>query len=383
MRRSLAWANLIHAPTRTAVGVLAITFAVVLVLLQLGFLGSVDAAAILLYDQLDFDLVLVSSQYLVVNQAGVFPSARLYEAQSVPGVAGVRPLYFSYQLWRNPDADSTQRPLRTIMVIGFRPEDRVFRLPAVQQNQPLLTELDTVLVDTRSHLDYGPHTPGVLTEVGNHTVQVVGEFTLGKSFAMDGLALTSDETFARIGGGHRLDRVSVGLIQLDHTLPVEQVAADLRNTLQQAEPDVRVLTRAEVQEYDRIHWIKSTSVGIIFSFGVLLAGIVGMVCVYQVIASDITNRLGEFATLKAIGYGPGFLARVVIHQSLLLAIFGYLPGLILAVGLYGLTRWGAGIPMAMTPPRAALVLAWVLAICGVSGLVASWKVFRADPAKLF
>ena len=62
------------------------------------------------------------------------------------------------------------------------------------------------------------------------------------------------------------------------------------------------MTRAEIAAHERRHWVTKTSVGIIFGFGVFVALLVGIAIVYQVLSSDISSRLAEFATLKAIGY---------------------------------------------------------------------------------
>jgi putative ABC transport system permease protein len=100
-------------------------------------------------------------------------------------------------------------------------------------------------------------------------------------------------------------------------------------------------------------------------------------------ASDIANRLPEYATLKAMGYGPRYLAGVVLQQAVFLALLGYLPGLLAAWGLYTVTRELARLPIAMHAGTAALVLVLTVAMCAVSGFLALRKVRQADPADLF
>jgi len=39
-------------------------------------------------------------------------------------------------------------------------------------------------------------------------------------------------------------------------------------------------------------------------------------------AMSARERLGEYATLKALGFGPGFLAKMIFGESLLLALVG-------------------------------------------------------------
>src|SRR5947209_4178175 len=117
--------------------------------------------------------------------------------------------------------------------------------------------------------------------------------------------------------------------------------------------------------------------------GVGLAFVVGVVFVYQVMASDVGSRLGEFATLKAMGYGDGDVNRVVLQQALLLAVAGFVPGLLAGEGVYALTRSAARLPNAMTWQTAALVFVLVVVMCTGSGFLALRKLRAADPADLF
>jgi putative ABC transport system permease protein len=161
-------------------------------------------------------------------------------------------------------------------------------------------------------------------------------------------------------------------------------AARLAGWLNERLPaDVQALARNDLLERERQHWVQDTSLGKIFIMGVALAFVVGIVFVYQVMASDIGNRLGEFATLKAIGYGDGYVNKVVLQQALLLAVAGFVPGLLAAEGLYAATRYFARLPLVMTWEMAGLVLGLVLVMCGASGFMALRKVRAADPADLF
>jgi putative ABC transport system permease protein len=87
MKLPLAWLNLLHERARTAVAIAGVAFAVVLILMQLGFFGSVQQTATRIYDQLEFDLLLTSPQYLHLSVPGKFPRTRLYQAASTEGVA--------------------------------------------------------------------------------------------------------------------------------------------------------------------------------------------------------------------------------------------------------------------------------------------------------
>lgn len=376
MKTPLAWLNLIHQKKRTFVAVAGIAFAVLLVFMQLGFLGSVAASATSVYDHLDFDILLTSSRYVDFNKPGTFPRARLYQVQADPEVASASPLYVGFNLWRNPQ--TAQR--RVILILGFRPSDPVFLLPEVADHAPELQSSDTLLFDRKSRKEFGPHEPGRTTQLGGRVVRVVGEFTLGSGFSSDGAVVTSDENFARLARVHSLDGVSLGLVKLRPGANPAAVAGEFNRLLA---PAVRAVSRAEVTAREQRYWQSRTSVGVIFSLGVVVSLLVGLVFTYQVISSDLVSHLPEFATLKAMGYTEARLSLVVLQQSLFLAVLGYVPGLVCSLVLYGVMARAANLTLAMTVPRAVAVLGLALVMCACSGLLSSRKVRLADPADLF
>ena len=78
----LAFTNLLHDRGRTAISVIGAAFAVVLVFMQLGFLGAVQNTATLLYDKLQFDLLLTSSEYIDLSRTGELSRGRLAQARA-------------------------------------------------------------------------------------------------------------------------------------------------------------------------------------------------------------------------------------------------------------------------------------------------------------
>lgn len=387
MATPLAWLNLRHQKKRTAVAIAGVGIAVLLIFMQLGFYGAAEATATLVYDELAFDILLTSPKYIDINRAGQFPALRLQQARAVDGVESVAPLWVAFGPWRNADAPPryAHKP-QNIMIVGLRPEDGVFRAggknlrEVVDRHGQRLQIPGHALVDRRSHEEFGNISPGHDVEVGPQRIQLVGQFELGTGFGANGLILVGDLTFFRIYPTYPPTRVSLGLVRLSPNADPDRVANQLRAILPD---DVTAHTTEEIRERERRHWVEQTSIGFIFRLGVGVALIVGVVFVYQVIASDITNRLHEFATLKAMGYGPRFLSNVVLQQAVWIALLGYLPGLLSALGLYRLAHHATGVPIVMTLFRALFVLALTVGMCSVSGILAVRKVHRADPAELF
>lgn len=387
MRESLAWLNLTHNKSRAAVAVAGVAFAVVLMFVQLGFRGAADNTATVVYDQLRFDAVILSARYLDINRADSFPQPRLYQALADDAVTEALPVQASFTEWRNPEkVGPYARRAQSIMVLGFRPGDAVFRRGGkgldeqVARLRDELRQPGKVLIDTRSHADFGPKRTGQTTEAGGQQVQIAGRFTLGTGFGANGLLLVSDATFFLVNQSFPAGHVSLGLLRLRPGAAAREVADRLNRTLP---PDVVVLTRDELLQRERSYWVGKTALGVIFTLGVLVAFAVGIVFVYQVVGGDVGRRLHEFATLKAMGYSGRSLGLVVLQQALFVAVLGYLAALPLSAALYAWLRDSAGLPVVFHAGRACFVLALTVGMCSLSGLLALRKLRVADPVDLF
>jgi putative ABC transport system permease protein len=111
--------------------------------------------------------------------------------------------------------------------------------------------------------------------------------------------------------------------------------------------------------------------------------IVGTVIVYQILYSDVSDHLSEYATLKAMGYTDAYLLLVVFQEALILAILGYIPGFSISLLVYAGARNATLLPMFMSIGRAILVLALTVLMCFFSGAIAVRKLRAADPADIF
>ncbi|HEX4147495.1 MAG TPA: FtsX-like permease family protein, partial [Pirellulales bacterium] len=234
-------------------------------------------------------------------------------------------------------------------------------------------------MDRMSHPNFGPHVRGTEAEIGGKRIEIVGNFTLGTGFSADGAVIASDLTFSHLMGNRPLRKLSLGLIKLRPGAVPERVAAELSALLP---ADVVVYTRPQINAQDRHHWVMKTSVGVIFGLGVILAVLVGVAIVYQVLSSDIDNRLAEYATLKAMGFPPSYLSWTVLQQSLMLAVGGFVPGLMISRVLYSIASRAAHVPMELTLPMAAGVFVLGVLMCMISGMLSLRKVQNADPATL-
>jgi len=392
---TLARLNLQHQRLRTLISLAGVAFAALLIFTQLGFLGAVDRTASLLFDRLDFDLLLTSREYLDLNTPQGFPRLRIYQAGAVSGVESVRPFSVCLGLWRGPRSQSSPRVDSrrwNIMILGVRPEDLhlVFRNAGqgIFRDREELTAFETalarpnaVLIDRRSWPDYGSPKdlrPGAVVELNEQQLELAGNFEIGTGFGYNGVLLTSEAAIDRVGGLIP-NQVTFGLVKLRSGADPREV----KNRLNEVLPDARAYTRDDINTKEAEYWIQETAVGRFFTLGVAVALVVGVIFVYQMMAADIHNHLSEYATIKAIGYQNGYLFRVILWQAGLLALIGFFPGLFASLGVYEWTRDSARIPIVMTANRAVFVFLLTVLMCLCSGLLAIRKLRSADPADLF
>ncbi|MDX2213038.1 MAG: ABC transporter permease DevC [Oculatellaceae cyanobacterium bins.114] len=392
MRTPLAWLNLMHEKTRLLVAIAGVSFAVLLIFMNLGFLGALTQTTSEIYSKLNADVFLISPQTLEISGSKTFPRDRLYQVAGIDGVERVMPVYVGYMQWRNPET----RLSRALFSFAINPRDPVFDMPEFKDPATLqaLEQRDAVLFDRRSRPEFGPQTIGTTTEVERRRVKIVGNYTLGGGFAADGTLIMSDQNLLRFFKRRQLDRIDLGLIRLkpgtDLGQMVQTIQARLGNpeddSLRNQRPnDVLVLTKEQIILREQTYWVTTTSIGFIFGLGVIVSFIVGTVIVYQILYTDIADHLPEYATLKAMGYRSRYLFGVVIQEAVLLAVMGYIPGFLFSSGLYTLTTraTSGSLPMTMNFGRTVFVLLLTVAMCTVSGLISVRKVVTADPAEVF
>lgn len=391
-RTPLAVLNLLNQPVRTAVSVTGVTFALVLVFMQLGFLGAVGHTATIVLDRLEFDLLIRSPEYLHLYEAGLVDQNVLQLLRGHPQIEQVAPFYIMLQRWQSLGDDQL---FQGIAVMGMRLDRPVFDVPEIRAQLASLTRSDAVLIDRATRADFGPadgvrfgdQDIGRSTILGQQRVQLVGHFRVGTGLATNGALLMSEATFDRITPVDVRQHASLGLARLkpgvDPDQAAEQIRAWLATRLQRSVPPVEVLSRNEAVQWERHRWIRQTPIGLIFQMGTALALVVGAGIVYMVLATDVTNRLPEYATLKAMGYSGSYLRRVVLAQAWWFALLGFIPGSLLALALYEIVGWLSGIEVTMTASRLALVALLAVGMCTLSGLGALRQLNRAEPAALF
>jgi putative ABC transport system permease protein len=379
--RPLAWAQLSHQKVRTGIAMGGIAFANVLIFMQLGFVNLFAGGATLLPKHIQGDLFVTNFDAKLINPFSTFDRTRLYQAAAFDGIVFAEPLYLKYGTW----AYNKETVSYDTRIFAYNPQVQIFDLPEVNQQQSKLREPFTLLFDRLSRSELGPIPAEMANKstttamINNRRMVVNGLFSLGCSFFLsEGNIIVSDRTFADMFGSSALEQVSLGVLRVK---PGTDLIA-LKLGIEKAVPGVKVLNQQELQSRELAFQATNPS-STIFNFGAMMGFIVGVAIVYQVLYSDVSDHLSEYATLKAIGYSNRSLLIVIFQEALFLAVLGYIPGFIATLGMYQLLTTLTKLELIMTINLALTVFILTLAMCLISGAIASNKLRAADPADVF
>lgn len=378
-----AWLQLSHDKLKLLAAIGGVMFAVMLVFMQLGLREALFDSSVRLHRGMDYDLVMLSPRTTYVGRTRAFPRSRLFQLSGVEGIASVSPMYTqlaSYYYEGTPDTH------RQVLLIGIDPNDDNIRLPGVPERLAELRSPDLVVMDQHSREEFAPlierfrDAGRASLLLNDRTVSLIGLYSLGASFGVDGSVITSDLNFRRIFPDRSAGRIDLGLIRLRQGVDAQRLLERVAGFLPD---DVLLLTRADFVQREVDYWSGSTPIGYVFSLGAVIGIIVGLIVVYQILFADVQTHLGEYATLKAMGYSQGYLRGLIFREAIFLSVLAFVPALGLSILLYEQAAAATQLPLVMTVQRALLVLVTTTAMCCLSGLLAIRQLKGLDPAEVF
>jgi putative ABC transport system permease protein len=368
--------NTFNNPKRSITATAGICLSILLVLVQLGFLNATKKATTLLYEDFDFDIAIVSNDFQFLYKAPSIDRIRLTQAQgAIPDILDTFQLNIKGSRWSAKETDINS----SLMLIGIENKPAFILDPNVKDNLDGIVQGNNIIIDSFSHKDYGDISVGVQGKVNRQDVNIISSFQLGMFFFAEGSAIVDNGQFVRLSGRASRD-LSIGLIKIKPGANTKSVVSQLTSLLPD---DVIAFDRKSFIEREQDYFIEVKPIGIMFRLGTLVAYIVGMTILYQVLATDITNKLKEFATMKAIGLSQSFIYGIGITQMLIYITISFIPAITLTFIIFYTTYTLTKMPIELTPDLILTVAIMTLVMGIVSGIMALNKVRSADPAELF
>ena len=409
----LAWKNSTNNPKRLAVRCAGITFAVVLMFMQNGFRDALFDSNVRIVEKIDCDIVIKNRSRYTLSSTQKIDLNVLVLAAGHQAVIESQPLFIeiaaSYlrklaevdpndsQTGRNSLVSKGFKGLRTrkVRVIGFDVSSPMFEPFGIADYTEALNQLGTAVADSKSSTrtfqfdpksvrDHGPR----FGELADKKIKLEGTFKLGIDFSNHGNLIMSSDNFHKYfsyrGNGAKdgdaKNTLDFGLLRCKPGTDVQQVVREIQALVGE---NYEVDSKTGFIQSERNFWSKNTPIGLVFLVGIVIGFVVGLIICYQVLATDIGDHLGEFATLKAMGYAPSFFIAVVVFQAVCLAVFSFLPGLLITLLTFQVVNATSGLVMFLNLWRGGIVLVLTVVMCVVSGFIALRKLLTADPASLF
>jgi putative ABC transport system permease protein len=371
----LAFRNLVHDKTRLTATLAGLTFAVVLVGVQLGLYLGVRKIITDMIDHTDAQLWIVPFGTQSIEDA--FPLLGAHERQqalAAPGVERVIPLVVSFADWDRPDGGITH-----VVVVGSDAEEGglapwnlrsgdwtdIKSYKSVGVDRTYLDELGVTGIGSRAGIDFGPQ---------SHSLRVKALTDGIRSFTQAPYVFTTNAR-AREFFGVPNDNSTFLLVKTAPHADLGGIQKEIAARL----PDLEVLTGDEFRRRSISHWLFRTGVGLALIFGTILGVVIGAVVEAQTLYSAALDHIKEFAVLRMLGSSARYVYRIILVQASLISLAGFALGAVLVALVDRLSQQTA-LPMVVPPSLFWAMLAVSLAIGAFSTIIAVMKVLRVDPA---
>jgi putative ABC transport system permease protein len=378
----LAWRQLVSKRKSLLATISGNVVAFILIFMQLAFEQGIYAAGTSLHHILQADAVMINPASINIGRMRPLNRATYGSLLAHPSISEAAMISTTVASWRSP-LDGLQRPA---LMLGI-PIDRDVIAPqwAADWNTSQLEIPGTVLFDQEARPELGGEViPKILSgksgfefQINDHVVQPKQIYPFRFPICTEGTIITSLETFNYIMASPSEATTALLISLKDRSMhSMRRTVARMNRDLP---PDAQIFTKKQWIKRETKFWAENTPVGILFRFGVFIGACVSSVFIYQILLSDITAHLSEYATLRAIGYGRWYLRRVVFFQGLFLTVISCPLAMIVSSVLIRLWTNFTKIPLTLTAANILGVIGLGLAVASLSALLATKELACADP----
>ncbi len=372
----LAFRSLVHDKIRLTATIAGLTFAVILIGVQLGIYFGVRRINSDVIDHTHATLWIVPFHARSFEEAyGVLGEDERHQALAVPGVRSVMPIVVFFGTWNRPD-----RGITHVVVVGSDAEDGglapwnlrggdwtdIKSLNGIAVDETYLSALGIAGIGSRAAIDFGD-------SIRNVDVKALTEGI--RSFTQAPYVFTTNDRARQIFGIPE-DKSTFFLVEVAPQVNVSQVKKEIAEHLSS---NAEVLTQAEFRSRSIVRWLYGTRVGIALIFGTVLGVIVGMAIEAQTLYSATLDHINEFAVLRMLGSSSSYLYRIILTQAALISLAGFAFGTACVLLVSRLSQHTA-LPMVIPAELIIATLIGSLVVGAVSAIAAVVKVLRIDPA---
>ena len=362
-----------HDRLKLAGTLFGVVFAVVLGNFQVGtFLALLSKNRMFVEAATDVDVWITPPGTRQFQAGSPLNDAQLNRARATQGVAWAEPLVLQTAQLKLPNGGS-----EPVSLVGARaPRFAGGPWNIVKGERAALLAPGAVFFEDAEREKFGGLNLGSVRELAGHKVQVAG-FTWGLLPFAPAYAF-AEQTLAREILKAPPDKHTFLMVGVQ---PGEDPDV-VRDRLQAAIPDARVMTRQQYLHEILVYILTGTQIGLSFGTSTIMGLLVGLITVALSMFSSVVDNLRQFGTLKAIGSTTVDLARLLLVQAMVYGLVGSLMGL----GMVASMVTGMRNPQ-LTPilpmPAYGITVALMVGVCLLASVLALLRVRKLEPAMVF
>jgi putative ABC transport system permease protein len=367
----LALKAIVGDRSKLLAALLGVAFSVVLVNLQGSLLlGLIQKASLLVdYGQAD---IWVGHKHMSNVDIGTFiPQRWIQRIRGIDGVERADPYIVMFSQATMPDGR-----FENVIVVGSNSRSLLGNAWTMERGDAsAIRDPEGILIDVCDLPRLGDCRVGDQLEVNGRRAKIVGMTKGIVGFTTNPYVFTTLERARVYTVGIPSDQCSYFLVKAKQGTDVKDLCGRIRERL----PDVDVYDRDTYSRMSMEFWLTRTGIGISFGLAACLGLLVGLAVVAQTLYSSVTERLREFATLKALGAGNACIGRFLLSQALGSAVVGSILGLGCA-WLIGRAIDTPRAPVVWNPWIALISVSLIGWVCLAASWLPYWRIRRLDPA---
>jgi putative ABC transport system permease protein len=367
-----AWRFIIYDKAKSIGALLGVVISIFLIGQQTGIFIFLTNAMANLANNLDADIVIVDSKTTNINALGQIDVRNQRQIAAMRGVAHAYPLVIAGAAAKFQNGTSAG-----VTLVGSQAPAFVGGPWNISSGSTTdLLQDNAVSADIYDRKLLGGIESGSRFEISGKrafiAVQTKGVRGFGASYVF-----TTIER-ARYYGNFPQDKISAILVRVDSGYKAETLVAEINKQ----NYGIRAWTKKDFSA-QTVSTVLASS-GIATSIGTLIifAVIAGSFIIGLTLYSAATDRLKDYATLKAIGATNAVVRNLILTQAAIFAIVGYLIGLALMEAFrFGIGR--AGVMFSYTPLMYIGFAAITLFISFLGVIAAIRRITQVEPASVF
>lgn len=371
---SIARSSLLYEWRRYLAAVLSVTFAGLLMLVQVALLQGLFQGVSTAIDKSSAQIWIGFPNTLSVDLGRATSRHADALARIHPAVQRVERYTSAFGDLRRANGVAVSV---AVNMIDTRPSALAFSEILTSQQRAQLDEPDAVMIDV-ADLSKFDMPSDASVEINGKRAHIVG--IVEGIRAVGGVSvITSSATGMRFDSAMLRDEPTFFLVSLKPGADAARVAREIADV--NPKPRYSVWTAKEFSEQSQRYWLLESGVGIGAGFSALLALTVGVVITSQTLAAAILASLKEFAALRALGVSHASLRAVVLELATWVGVIGLGITTVLTL-IVALLADTYRVAMAFTWWSIVGTVLATLLITTLSGLYALRPLFKAEPANL-